>query len=67
MLFTIGSHTINMDNVAYFEIDQHPMNTKADLYVVFIGGEGKVSIMTGSKEDLDMKIVDIKEQMISDI
>ena len=31
MLFTIGNHTINMDNVACFEVFQHDLSVDAHL------------------------------------
>ena len=67
MLFTIGEHTINMDNVAYFQVDQHHLSSKAQLYVQFIGTEKSVLVMEGNREDLDMKVVDIKEQSVLDL
>ena len=67
MLFTIGSHTINMDHVAYFEVYQHHLSVDAHLYVQFIFTDEKLLVMSGKKDDLDMKVVDIKEQMIPNL
>ena len=63
MLFTIGSHTINTDNVACFEVFQHHLSVEAHLYAQFINTDEKLLIMSGKKDDLDMKVADIKEQM----
>ena len=66
MLFKIGEHTINMDNVAYFQVDQHHLNSKAHLYDKFIENEKRVLVMEGNREDLEMKICDIKERSVLD-